>query len=203
LKQEIAALEATQARPASTGVSPEDAMAVGQARGKQAIVANLDNELEKQKKEEVDLRGTIAGFEHRLESVPERQQDFALVSRDHAAAQELYNSLLTRLSEAQVSESMEIDRGGERFRILESAIPPGDPSAPNRVRLLMMGLILAMVAAFVAVLAFEQFDTSFHTVDQLRGFTSIPVLVAIPHMHAKPGARIVRTAWATGCLFAV
>src|SRR5207302_8459774 len=94
-----------------------------------------------------------------------------------------YNSLLTRFGEAQVAESMEIDRGGERFRILEPAEAPTDPSAPNRVRLLMMGFILALVAAFVAVLAVEQFDTSFHSVDELRGFTSIPVLASIPHIH--------------------
>jgi succinoglycan biosynthesis transport protein ExoP len=205
LKQEIAALEATQNKPAAASgtVSPEDAMAVGQARGKASVVANLDNELEKQKKEEADLRNTITGFERRLESVPERQQEFALVSRDHAAAQELYNSLLTRYGEAQVGEVMEVDRGGERFRILEPAEAPTDPSAPNRVRLLMMGFILALVAAFVVVLAVEQFDTTFHSIDELRGFTSIPVLGSIPHIHPRPAARIVRTAWATGCLFAV
>ena len=203
LKQEIAALEATQ-KPAVPPVVPaEDPVAVGQATGKASVVANLDAELDKEKKEEADLRSTISTFEQRLESVPERQEEFALVSRDHAAAQEMYNSLLTRFGEAQVGESMEIDRGGERFRILETAMPPSDPSAPNRVRLLMMGFILALVAAFVAVLAVEQFDTSFHSVDELRGFTSVPVLVSIPHIHPRPTARVLRTACATGCLFAV
>ena len=64
-----------------------------------------------------------------------------MISRDHNAAQEIYNSLLTRYGEAQISESMETDKSGERFRIMEAAIPPTDPSAPNRVRLLMMGFI--------------------------------------------------------------
>ena len=202
LKQEIAALETTtaQTKPA---VSPEDAMAIGQARGKQAVLANLDNELEKQKQEEQNLRANIQTFEKRLESVPERQQEFALISRGHNAAQELYNSLLTRYSEAQVSESMETEKSGERFRILEGAIPPADPSAPNRVRLLMMGGILALVAAFVIVLAFEQFDTTFHSVDDLRDFTSVPVLVSIPRIHPATSTRMLRTVAATGCLVAV
>jgi len=201
LKQEIAQLEAVQDRPSAP--TAEDAMAAGQARGRSAVLANLDAELEKQKREEASLRGIIAETEKKLESMPTRQQDYALISRDHQAAQELYNSLLTRHSEAQVSESMETDRSGERFRIMEEAIAPADPSAPNRMRLLMMGVILALVLAFIAILAVEQFDTTFHNVDELRGFTRLPVLAAIPRMYPRPAARILRTAAATGCLAAV
>jgi polysaccharide biosynthesis transport protein len=200
LKQEIASLEAVQGKPAPP---PEDAVAAGQARGRAAVLANLDAELEKQKREEAAVRNTIAVTEQRLNSLPARQQDYALISRDHRVAQELYNSLLTRYGEAQVSESMEVDKSGERFRILEAAIPPADPSAPNRVRLMMMGFILALVTGFIAILAVEQFDTSFHSVDELRQFTKVPVLASIPRIYPRPAARILRTAAATGCLAAV
>jgi polysaccharide chain length determinant protein (PEP-CTERM system associated) len=200
LKQEIAALEATKGKPTA---APEDAVAAGQARGRAQILANLDGELEKQKREEGAVRASIAATEARLNSLPARQQDYASISRDHQVAQERYNSLLTRLGEAQVAESMEADKSGERFRIMEAAIPPADPSAPNRVRLMMMGFILALVMAFIAVLAIEQFDTTFHSVDELRQFTKIPVLAAIPRIHPRPATRILRMAAATGCLAAV
>ena len=201
LKQEIAALEATQGKP--TAASPEDAMAAGQARGRAAVVANLDAEIAKQRRDEESIRGQISGIESKLHSMPARQQDYAMISRDHNSAQEIYNSLLTRYGEAQVAESMETDKSGERFRIMEAAIPPADPSAPNRVRLLMMGVILALVLAFIAVLSVEQFDTTFHNVDELRQFTRIPVLAAIPRMYPKPTTRVLRWAAATGCLAAV
>jgi succinoglycan biosynthesis transport protein ExoP len=201
LKQEIAALEATQGKP--NAPSPEEAMAAGQARGRAAVLANLDAELEKQKREEESIRAQIAATDKKLESMPTRQQDYAMISRDHNAAQEIYNSLLTRYGEAQISESMETDKSGERFRVMEAAIPPADPSAPNRLRLLMMGFILALVLAFIAVLAVEQFDTTFHNVDELRQFTRIPVLGSIPRMSPKPTTQVLRWAAATGCLAAV
>ncbi len=201
LKQEIAALEAAPAKEAVP--TPADAMAAGQARGRAAVLANLDAELEKQKREEASVRDIIAATERKLESMPTRQQDYALIARDHEVSRELYNSLLTRYGEAQVAESMETDRSGERFRIMEAAIPPADPSAPNRLRLLMMGSILALVLAFVAILAVEQFDTTFHDVDELRDFTKVPVLAAIPRMYPRPALRLLRTAAATGCLAAV
>ena len=81
---------------------------------------------------------------------------------------------------------METDRQGERFRVLEPALPPEGPAAPNRMRLMIMGLLLAFAAAAAAVLAREQFDTSFHSVDELREFTAVPVLVAIPPIGPAP-----------------
>jgi succinoglycan biosynthesis transport protein ExoP len=201
LKQEIASLEATQGKP--NAPSPEEAMAAGQARGRASVLAGLDAELEKQKREEESIRAQIVGTEKKLESMPTRQQDYAMISRDHNASQEIYNSLLTRYGEAQISESMETDKSGERFRVMEAAIPPVDPSAPNRLRLLMMGFILALVLAFIAVLAVEQFDTTFHNVDEVRQFTRIPVLGSIPRMYPKPTTRVLRWAAATGCLAAV
>jgi hypothetical protein len=66
--------------------------------------------------------------------------------------------------------------------VLEAAIPPEGPAAPNRLRLLIMGALLALAAAAAAVIAREQLDTSFHTVDELREFTAIPVLATIPEI---------------------
>jgi polysaccharide chain length determinant protein (PEP-CTERM system associated) len=200
LKQEIAALEAAHQKP---DVIPEEAIAVGQARGRAQILANLDKELERQQREEANVRAAILATDQRLSSLPARQQDFAAISGDHQVAQERYNSLLTRYSEAQTAEHMEVDKSGEQFRIMEAAIPPADPSAPNRVRLLMTGFILALVMAFMAILAVEQFDTTFHSIDELRQFTKIPVLGAIPRIYPRRAARVLRVAAATGCLAAV
>jgi len=105
--------------------------------------------------------------------------------------------LLKRYDEAQLAQSIETDRQGERFRVLESAIPPEGPSAPNRMRLMLMGLLLAVAAAVAAVLAVEQFDTSFHSVDELRDFTGVPVLVSIPPIGSAPTKQRLRMAFAT------
>lgn len=72
-----------------------------------------------------------------------------------------------------------LQRDGDQFRILDAAMAPRDPVAPNRLRLLAMGLILSLGIAGIAVLAAEQLDTSFHSVDDLRDFTRVPVLASI------------------------
>jgi polysaccharide biosynthesis transport protein len=160
-------------------------------------IENLGTELEKLRQEEASIRQTIIGFEQRLESSPQRQQDYALITRDYAAAKDQYDSLLKRYDEAQLTQSLETDRAGETFRVLEPALPPEGPAAPNRFRLLIMGLLLAAATAAVAVLIREQFDTAFHTVDQLRDYTTVPVLVSIPPIGPSTTNHRLKFAFAT------
>ena len=160
-------------------------------------IESVDAELAKAKEEETAIRATISSFEQRLDGAPEREQEFALITRDRQAAKDLYDSLLKRYNEAQLTASMETDRQGERFRVLEPALPADGPSAPNRMRLMLMGLLLAMATAVAVVLTAEQFDASFHGVDEVREFTSVPVLVSIPPIGPMPMKRRLLTALAT------
>ena len=164
---------------------------------------SLDAELAKLREEEAGIRATISAFEQRLESSPQRQQEYQTITRDYNAAKDLYDSLLKRYDEAQLTESMETDRAGERFRVLEPALPPEGPAAPNRLRLLLMGFLLACAAGAAAALAREQFDTAFHSVDDIRDFTAVPVLVSIPPMGPVPMAYRVKMGLATVSALAI
>jgi succinoglycan biosynthesis transport protein ExoP len=166
-------------------------------------IQNLDVELDRLKKEEADLRQNIGNIETRLEGVPERQQEFGRLTRDYNAAKDLYDSLLKRFDDAQLAASMETDRQGERFRILEAAMPPSSPVAPNRNRLMIMGFILALIVAAGAALMAEQFDTTFHSVDDLREFTRVPVLGAVSPIATVTAGRTFKFALATASAVAV
>ena len=157
----------------------------------------LDAELAGLRVNEEGIRTTITSFEQRLESSPQRQQEYQAITRDYNAAKDLYDSLLKRYDEAQLTENMETDRAGERFRVLEPALPPEGPAAPNRMRLLIMGLLLAFAGAAAVVLVREQFDTAFHTVDDIREFTAVPVLISIPSIGPVGTRRRVALALAT------
>jgi polysaccharide biosynthesis transport protein len=189
-EEQAAAAKAASATAAAASESQRD------TPFRRRTIETLDAELTKLRQDEAAMRASITAFEQRLASTPERQQEYSLITRDWTAAKDLYDSLLKRFDEAQLAQSMETDRQGERFRVLESAIPPEGPSAPNRMRLMLMGLLLAFAAAVAAVLTAEQFDTSFHSVDELREFTAVPVLVSIPPIGPAPTRQRVRMAFA-------
>jgi polysaccharide biosynthesis transport protein len=206
LKDAIAALEA-ETRASGTGGSaapaaPVAAKAGDAPTGRARTVASLDTEIEALKTEEARLRQSIGAVEQRLEAVPYRQSEFALLSRDHQATREQYESLLKRYEEARLGQNMETENQGERFRVLEAATPPTGPTAPNRPRLLIMGIFLAGLIAVLAVLGVEQIDTSFHSVDDLRQFTTLPVLAAIPRLQPAGGPPWARIAVITASMLA-
>ena len=78
--------------------------------------------------------------------------------------------------------------GSDQFRIIDPAIPPAVPSAPNRLRLILMGLIFSFGMAGVAGLLAEQLDTSFHRLDELWAFTNMPILAGIPRIATRADA---------------
>ena len=204
LKDAIAAIEA-ETRTAGAGASgavPETARSGDAPTGRARTVASLDAEFDALKAEEAQLRQNIADVEQRLEAVPYRQSEFALLSRDHQATREQYESLVKRYEEARLGQNMENEQQGERFRVLEAAVPPAGPTAPNRMRLLIMGVFLAGLMAALAMLAVEQIDTSFHSADELRQFTNLPVLAAIPRLQPGAGAQWARIAVITASMLA-
>jgi|KBSSwiStaDraftv2_1062776.scaffolds.fasta_scaffold23685_4 polysaccharide chain length determinant protein (PEP-CTERM system associated) len=215
LKTEIASVEREQqdallrqrqsAQKAADGAAAAAAAAANPTAldARKKAIQNLDAELDRLKKEETDLRQNISNIETRLEGVPERQQEFGRLTRDYNAAKDLYDSLLKRYDDAQLAASMETDRQGERFRILEPAQAPSSPVAPNRNRLIIMGIILAFVVAAGAALVAEQFDSTFHSVDDLREFTKVPVLGAVSPIASVTAGRTFKFALATASAVAV
>jgi polysaccharide chain length determinant protein (PEP-CTERM system associated) len=177
LRSEIAALEAIA--PPKTD-KPEHAPAAGAPpHPARNVVAEVDAELKALRDEERGLRASIATYEARVANAPQRQQEYQRQARDYATTKEMYASLLKRYEDAQIAESMEQAQRSEQFRVLDPAVPPKDPVAPHRMRLMAMALALSAGLAFGAVMLAERLDTSFHTIDDLRGFTRVPVLTGI------------------------
>ena len=143
-------------------------------------IAEVDAELRMLKDEERAVQRQIAGFEHRTADAPKRQQEFQRQARDYATTKEFYQSLLKRYEDAQIAESMEQGQKSEQFRILDAAVPSKEPLAPNRTRLGLLALALSLGVAVLAAMLRERLDTSFHTVDDLRAFSRVPLIAGIP-----------------------
>jgi hypothetical protein len=81
-----------------------------------------------------------------------------------------------------MGETMEHENKGEVFRVVDPAIPAESPAAPKRLLLALVAGMLSLGLAGAVVLVAEQLDTSFHSVESLRAFTSVPLAVAVPRI---------------------
>jgi len=185
LKAEIAALE--QPADADAG-KPTDRNVAGISKS----FADLDAEMSALKDEEKRLRRDIATYQRRIEAAPERDLELQEMSRDNRTTKEIYDTARKRFQ----AEAMERRRTGEEFRILDEAMTSRQPVVPNRLRIVLLGLMLALGGAAAAVVLAERLDTSFHTLDDLRSFTKVPVVGSVPHIvRAADTARRARQRW--------
>jgi polysaccharide biosynthesis transport protein len=187
LKEEIAGLERQLAPAAGPPGNAADSRAGAAPRPSDPAVQRLQESfagaqasIRALRDEERQLRRSIDAGQKRIEDAPQREQDLHVLSRDYLATKDLYESLLKRLQDAQIAENLEERSQGERFRILDEAVVPQEPSGPNRLAILLAGLAAALGLAIGATALAEQLDTSFHAIADLRAFTRVPVLVSIP-----------------------
>jgi polysaccharide biosynthesis transport protein len=159
---------------------------------KQAV-SDVEAELRSLKEEERALREAMSAYEQRVEIAPRRQQDLQALSRDYEATKDRYDTLLKRYEEAQLAETLEQGRQVERFRVLDQAIAAREPAAPGRLRIVMMGFMLAVALAAVAVLTAEKLNTAFHSLDELREAIGLPTVVRVPLI--RSAADIRRRRW--------
>jgi len=140
----------------------------------------MDADIRALRAEEQRLRANIATYVGRLQNAPKLEQELTEVTRDYDSTRELYGSLLKRYEEALLAESMEQRQKGEQFRILDPAVPAEEPIAPNRIRLGILAVVLSLGLAVGAVVLAERIRPAFHSVDALRVFSNVPVLLSIP-----------------------
>jgi polysaccharide chain length determinant protein (PEP-CTERM system associated) len=128
------------------------------------------------------LHRQVAVYQRRLEMTPKREQELAVITRDYETTRDLFRSLLAKRGEADIAIELEQRQKGEHFRVIEPATLPERPTGPNRLRLLLVGLALALGAAGVAVVLAEQVDTSYRRAEEVRATTGVPVLSTIPRI---------------------
>ncbi|HEX9941685.1 MAG TPA: GNVR domain-containing protein [Thermoanaerobaculia bacterium] len=152
-----------------------------------AELASLELEIRSLRAERERILGDTARVQARLESVPRVEQELLSLTRDYDNIKNSYESLLDKRLNARLYENLEKSQQGERFTILERALPPSAPFRPNRFLVLGAGLILGGLAGLLAALLRDHTDPTYTDAVSLQeAFPGVPLLATIP---VFPGAR--------------
>lgn len=165
----------------------------------EALRKQLEADLERLREQEKELKPSLMTYQSRLERMSGRDIELEQLSRDYLSTREQYDSLLKKYSDAALAERVELRSNGEEFSILDRAIPPAEPAAPNRLRLLIMAVVFAAGLTFAVALLMHWLDGSLHTVDDLRALTAVPIIGTVPPI-VTSGDRargVLRTSLAT------
>jgi uncharacterized protein involved in exopolysaccharide biosynthesis len=107
------------------------------AMQQEAQLKQLRGEIQELQSDIAKIQESMKIYQQRVEDTPKRELELQSLKRDYSNIQNVFNSLLDRKLEAELSVSMEKKQKGEQFRILDHARLPEKPITPN-VKLLFL-----------------------------------------------------------------
>lgn len=99
-----------------------------------------------------------------------------LLESELQSEQEIYNNLITKLKEGNVSKNF----AGKQFDVVQPASLPGGPMGPNKKQILSKYLFGGTAAGIALILLLGFLDSTIRTVSELENLTGKPVIGAIP-----------------------
>lgn len=126
------------------------------------------------------LKAKLAEYEDRIVQMPRVEQEGVAMRREYDNAVQKYHEIKQKLLEAQVSEQLEKDQKGERFSLIDPPIIPSEPYQPNRIGILLLGTVLAMVIGLGVASVAEYMDQT------VRGSRGVSVLLGSPPIATIP-----------------
>ena len=160
--------------------------------GMNPIYQQLREELSKTDTEVESLRTRVTELsrqQHELErllgQMPREQEEWAKLQRDKNAYQKINDELLQRLENAKVSKDLGVNTKAGAFRVVDPAILPPLPITPNRVMLILLGILSGILSGAGVVFGLEFLNPSFKDESSIESILKLPVLATIPKMITK------------------
>jgi succinoglycan biosynthesis transport protein ExoP len=147
------------------------------------ILASIQGQYVAAKRTEDQLRGRVASTRSEVLSVQDRSVDMNLLTRDLDTNRQVYDSLLQRLKEVNVTAGITTNN----VSIVDQASVPLFPSSPNMALNVGLGAMLGLFLGMLAALLREQMDDSVKNATQIESQYQLPLLGLIPY--TKPSGR--------------
>jgi len=151
----------------------------------QSELTSIDQRVKSYQQERDALTSQMVGYEQRIDSSPGRETTLGQRTRDAALIRTQYETMLSKQQAQKLDQRVEKTTRHAAFQVIEPAELPSAPYSPQRARMILMGFAAGLGLGLALVMLVEQMDTSFETIEEVRGFISIPVLAAIPTIADK------------------
>lgn len=122
----------------------------------------------------------IKDMERRVEQIPSREQELMILVRDYENRKKNYQALLDKRLNAHVAENLEKRQQGEQFRVLDEANLPQKPEKPNRLVIMMFGLIGGCGLGVGLAVGLDRLNPTFRRREEVEIMPGIQVLATIP-----------------------
>jgi len=180
LKAEIEALKKQKSvTPSESVTEPELSAANPIFQELKQKLLQTETEIEALDAKKNQIITMIARKQNELRYIPEDKKILSDLVKARDMHKNMYEQLLARAGQSEVSKQMEIDDKATTFRIVDPAVLPTKPVSPDRVKLIFIGIFVGFLGGFGGTIAREGIDFSVKDVQTLKSL-GIEVLAVIP-----------------------
>lgn len=144
--------------------------------------AKIESEVSAIKSTEDSLRRYISTNQALLRSLPSAKAGLEKLELEKQNQKNIYDQLFARHGQSEVSKQMEVQDKTTTFRIIDPAVFPQKPVSPNRLKIMLMGIVAGIAGSFGLLVLLDNMDNSVKDVDFVKSF-GVPVLAVIPNIN--------------------
>ena len=141
----------------------------------------LTQQYESLKETESKLNNTLTEQEAKALELNKLSIPYNVLSREVETDRALYEAVISRMKETGVSAGIETSP----YQVIEEPMVPTRPSAPKRLKILVLAFIVITGAAAGGVILIDSMSSSINSIDQAETLLALPVLGAIPEQKGK------------------
>ncbi|MDO6459649.1 Wzz/FepE/Etk N-terminal domain-containing protein [Granulosicoccaceae sp. 1_MG-2023] len=161
----------------------------------------LQTEIASASRREAALQARLDNFQRAMADSPEIEREYLSLTRDYENVLETFRETKQRMLEAQLSEAAEKGDQSDRFSVLEAPRVAADPVRPNRLAIITIGGLLALISGIIAVFLGDQLDRSVRNARDLEKLIGGPPMGVIGYI--EQGHDILRRRVLTALLVLV
>jgi uncharacterized protein involved in exopolysaccharide biosynthesis len=191
LQRDISTLETRMKSGERGDVEFSDGTPVGMQLRTQ--INAVDSQLASLAAQNAELRAKLSSLEENVTAAPQVEQEYANLTRDLTISRDKYAQLLNRQMDAEVSEAAIVGGRADEFRLIQAPMLPANPSKPQRLAILLIGLVAALAIGLTVTVGAEALDPKVRGARDIRDLLNVSPLVAVPTIRNSRSRR--RNAW--------
>lgn len=137
----------------------------------------------------------IAQYQSFLTQTPGVEREYTQLMRESEIARQQYADIQAKLRDAALSQRLESQAKGDRYTLISDAYYPSKPASPNRLGIIMLGIVLGGGLAFGIAAFRESTDPTVRSSADVADIGDLPVIGAVPSLLNDAERRRRRVVW--------
>src|SRR5215467_1400457 len=153
-------------------------------RERKGIVVQLESDYREAKQHEDLLSRALDEQKAEANVMSQKMIEYNILKREAEANKTLYDSLQTKLKEAQIASGLK----SSNIRIVDPALVPTAPARPAKTRNIMLAFLVGIVGGIGLALLREYLDNTVKTPDDVETLARLPSLAVVPTFTDENGS---------------